>query len=311
MTMRPNRSIKALFALAMLPLTAGSASALDTGLQLGASSFKFLKLPLSPRATAMGGAGTGLVEGAGESELNPAAAARGPGALILGQEYPPQEFGTTASHLSWSLPWGERRITLNTRYLGFDKIPGWDGSGNATTAYDAYTLKLQAGLAGTAMGFAYGASAAYAQNNIAEATYSAALLNAGLHRDLGRGFSAGASAMNVDFWTSSSKSNGEKPAAPAIFQAGLGYVRPLRPGMRVAAAVDARKVNDEDVVFPVGAEMMFMDALFVRAGYPVGDPDNGFGLGFGLKWNRFGFNYAYKSHSQLSGAHGWTLEIRD
>ncbi|MCD6024540.1 MAG: hypothetical protein K0Q91_1456 [Fibrobacteria bacterium] len=307
--MRFIRTSAALFALAaLLPRAVG---ALDTGLQLGGSSFKFLKLPLSPRATAMGGAGTGLVEGAGESELNPAAAALGPGALILGQEYPPQEFGTTASHLSWSLPWGERRITLNTRYLGFDKIPGWDGSGNATTSYDAYTLKLQAGLAGKALGFAYGVSAAYAQNNIAEATYSAGLVNAGLWRELRWGLSAGASVMNADFWTGSSKSNGEKPAAPAIFQAGLGYVRPLRPGMRVAAAVDARKVNDEEIVFPVGVEMMFLDALFARAGYPVGDPDNGFGLGIGLKWSRFSFHYAYKGHSQLSGGHGWTLEIRD
>jgi hypothetical protein len=287
------------------------AHALDTGLQLGESSFKFLKLPLSPRSTALGGAGAGLVEGAGEAELNPAAAGRGGGALTLGQEYPPQEFGTTASHLSWSLPWGEKRITLNTRYLGFDKIPGWDASNTSTTAYDAYTLKLQAGLAGKALGFAYGVSAAYAQNNIAEATYSAGLLNGGLWRDLGHGVSAGAAVMNADFWTASSKPDGEKPAAPLILQAGLGYVRPLRPGMRLAVAADVRKVNDEDLVFPAGAELMVMDALFIRAGYPIGDPDNGIGLGFGLKWSRFGFNYAYKGHSALSGGHSWTLEIRD
>ena len=304
-------ALSTLSLLAAAGIAPRSASAFDTGLQLGESSFKFLKLPLSPRVTAMGGAGTGLLDGAGESEINPAATALQGGVLILGQEYPPQEFGTTASHLSWSLPWGDRRITLNTRYLGFDKIPGWDASGTSTTAYDAYTLKLQAGLAGKALGFAYGVSAAYAQNNVAEATYSAGLLNAGLYRDLGHGLSAGASMMNADFWTATSKKGGEKPIPPVIFQGGLGYVRPLRPGMQIAAAVDARKVNDEGVVFPVGAEMLFMDALTVRAGYPIGDPDNGLALGFGLKWSRFGFNYSYKSHSALSGEHGWTLEIRD
>ena len=307
--MRVSRSLAAL--LLLTAFAARPARALDTGLELGGSSFKFLKLPLSPRAAAMGGAGTGLVEGAGEADLNPAAAARGGGVLVLGQEYPPQEFGTTASHLSWSLPWGDRRITLITGYLGYDKIPGWDASNTATTAYDAYTLKLQAGLAGQLWGFAYGVSAAYAQNNIAEATYSAGLVNAGLWRDLGHGVSAGASVMNADFWTASSKPGGEKPVPPTIFQAGLGYARPIRPGMRAAVAVDARKVNDEDLVVPVGAEMLFMDALFVRAGYPLGDPDNGLGLGFGLKWSRFSFNYAYKGHSALSGGHGWTLEIRD
>ncbi len=298
-------------AAVLSPALMNSGFALETGLELGQSSFKFLKLSLSPRSVAMGGAGAGLVEGAGEAELNPAAAGRGGGALVLGQEYPPQEFGTTASHLSWSLPWGDKRVTLNTRYLGFDKIPGWDATGASTTSYDAFTLKVQAGLAGQALGFAYGVSAAYAQNNIAEATYSAALVNAGLWRDLGYGLSAGAAVMNADFWTASSKPGGEKPLPPVIFQAGLGYVRPLRPGMRVAAALDARKVNDEDLVFPAGAELMVMDALFIRAGYPFGDSDNGLGLGFGLKWTRFGFNYAYKGHSELSGGHSWTLEIRD
>jgi hypothetical protein len=297
--------------LAVALLSARPAHALDTDLQLGQSSFKFLKLSLSPRAAAMGGAGTGLVERAGESDLNPAAAGRGGAALTVGQDYPPQEFGTTASHLSWSLPWGEKRITLNTRYLGFDKIPGWDESNTSTTAYDAYTLKLQAGLAGQALGFAYGVSLAYAQNNVAEATYSAGLLNAGLWRDLGAGLSAGASVMNADFWTASSKPDGEKPSAPLILQGGVGYVRPLRPGMRAAVALDVRKVNDEGVVFPAGMELMLKDALYIRAGYPIGDPDNGIGLGFGLKWSRFGFNYAYNSHAQLSGSHSWTLEVRD
>jgi hypothetical protein len=312
--------------LPLLAAACGPAFALDTDLQLGQSSFKFLKLSLSPRATAMGGAGTGLVEGAGESEINPAAAARGGGALVLGQEYPPQEFGTTASHLSWSLPWGDKRVTFNTRYLGFDKIPGWDASNTATTAYDAFTLKVQAGLAGQALGFAYGASLAYAQNNVAEATYAAGLLNLGLWREVGYGFAAGASVMNADFWTASSKSGGEKPVAPLILQGGLGYTRDYKAGgglarvgsgVRVAGALDARKVNDEDLVFPAGLEVGLGEfgpkdnALFIRAGYPLGDRDNGLSLGFGLQWSRFGFNYAYKGHSALSGGHGWTLEIRD
>jgi hypothetical protein len=136
-------------------------------------------------------------------------------------------------------------------------------------------------------------------------------LNAGLWRELGYGVSVGASMMNADFYTASSKPGGEKPVPPVIFQGGVGYARALRPGMRLATAVDVRKVNDEELVFPVGAELMVMDALFIRAGYPVSDPDNGLGLGFGLKWSRFGFNYAYKGHSELSGGHSWTLEIRD
>ncbi len=280
-------------------------------MQLGASSFQFLKLSLSPRSTAMGGAGVALAEGPGDSEINPAAAARSAGTLVLGQEYPPSQFGTSGSHVSWSLPWDTRRITLHARYLGFEKIPGWDADNAATTPYDAYTMKAQAGLAGNDFGFAWGASAAYALNNIANATYAAGLVNAGLWREIGNGLSVGASVMNLDFWTSSTEEAGERVDAPTSWQAGIGYQRPLRQGSRVAFALDARKVNEEDPVFPLGVEWMTHDVLFLRTGYPLGDPDNGPAFGVGLVWARFAFNYAYKGHSVLSGGHGWTLEIRD
>jgi hypothetical protein len=91
----------------------------------------------------------------------------------------------------------------------------------------------------------------------------------------------------------------------------------LGSSVRLAAAADARKVNDEDPVFPVGLEAGIGEGLvkdgmlFLRAGYPIADPDNGLSLGLGLRWSRFGFSYAYKGHSTLSGGHGWTLEIRD
>jgi hypothetical protein len=287
------------------------------GLDLGASSFQFLKLSLSPRANAMGGAGAALAEGAGEAEINPAAAARAQGqggSLTLGQEYPPREFGTSASHIAWNLPWGERSIMLHARYLGFDKITGWDGDNNATTPYEAHTLKLQAGLAGSNYGFDWGGSAAYARNNIADATYSALLVNLGVRRVFSKmpaGFSAGGSVMNAALWSGKTKETGEAVELPRILQAGIGYSRIIRPGSRLSIAADARLPGDDDAVFPVGAEYGFMDALYLRAGYPVGDPDNGLGLGVGLKWSRFGFNYAYKGHSALSGGHGWTLEIRE
>lgn len=278
-------------------------------LALGASSFQFLKLPLSPRTTAMGGAGAALAMGAGEAEINPAAGARSGGALTLGQEYPPQEFGTNASHVAWNLPWGARRVMLHARYLGFDKIPGWDDDNNATTPYEAHTLKLQGGLAGTNFGFDWGGSAAYARNNIADVTYAALVVNAGVRKGFSHGVSAGLSVMNAPVWADQTRESGETVEPPTTWQAGLGYERDLRPGSRFALAVDARLTRDEDVVFPVGVEYMLMDALSLRAGYPLADADNSFGAGFGVRWSRFTFNYAYKHHTTLSGAHGWTLEI--
>lgn len=307
MTARP---LVTLFLAAAVLGAAVPARAQDD-LSLGASSFQFLKLPLSPRATAMGGAGAALAAGTGEAEINPAAGMGRGGTLTLGQEYPPQEFGTSASHISWGLPWGPRRVMLHARYLGFDKIPGWDDDNNATTPYEAHTLKLQGGLAGRNFGLDWGGSAAYARNNIADATYSALLVNAGVRRDLPWGLSAGASVVNAPLWAGRTEETRETVELPVTWQAGLGYARVLRPGSRVSVALDARLVRDEDAVFPLGAEYVFMDALLVRAGYPLGDRDNSFGAGVGVQWSRFAFNYAYKHHSTLSGAHGWTLEIRE
>jgi hypothetical protein len=299
-----------LLAAALCMLAAPAARAQE-GLDLGASSFQFLKLSLSPRAVAMGGAGTALAHGAGEAEINPAAGASASSSLTLGQEYPPQEFGTNASHISWNLPWNTRRIMVHARYLGFEEIPGFDDDNNATTPYEAHTLKLQAGLAGQNFGFDWGGTAAYARNNIADASYSALLAGGGVQRDLIYGVSAGLSVTNVALWAAKTRETGETVEPPFIVQAGLGYVRALRPGSKVSVALDARRVAEEDVVFPIGAEYQFMDALLIRAGYPVGDPDNSVALGFGLQWSRFAFNYAYKHHTTLSGGHGWTLEIRD
>ncbi len=313
----PRISFFSLFvALCLASLATPRLVCAQTGLDLGASSFQFLKLSLSPRVDAMGGAGAALAGGPSEAEINPAVVAGQKGALALGQEYPPKEFGTRASSIGWSLPWDGRRVLLHARYLGFDAIPGWNADNNATTAYGAHTLKLQAGLAGQNYGFDWGGSAAYARNNIADASYSALLANAGVRHDVSVGFlpgslSLGGAVDNAALWAGKTQETGETLELPTIWRAGVGYTRDLKPGSRVIVAVDARKTDKEDLVFPVGVEYRMLEALQLRAGYPVGDPDNGFALGVGLKWSRFAFNYAYKNHSTLSGGHSWTLEIGD
>ncbi len=300
-------ALAAAFALCALPSPARAQAGMDPE----TPGFQFLKLPLAPRIVAMGGAGAALARGAGEAEANPAAAARAGGSLTLGQEYAPREFGANASHLSWGLPWARRRVTVHVRYLGFEDIPGWDDDDNATTPYGAHTLKGQAGLAGTDFGFDWGASLAYARNNIADASYSAGLANLGVRRDLPWNLSVGAAATNLAFWTGRSHSALEDARPAAILRAGLGWTRDLRPGSRLALAADVVKTGEEDAVLPVGVEYMAWGALFARAGFPIADPDNRITLGLGLKWSRFAFNYAYKGHSALSGGHGWTLEIGD
>ena len=274
----------------------------------GESSFKFLKLSLSPRSMALGGAGAALLDGIGDADLNPASAARDSGSLAMGQGYPSQA-SAAGSHVAWNIPWQNRRITLHTRYLGYDDIPGYDGLGRPTAGYGAHTLKLQAGIAGTVFGFAYGVSTAFAQNNIADVDYGTGLLNAGIQRALPWGLSAGLSVINADYWTSSAV-DGSILFPPTSIQAGLAYARSFPGEFRASLALDARTRNDEQLCFPAGIEAAWKETLMLRIGFPFGEPEPSVSGGLGLRWSRFGFNYAYQGHAVMVPGHYWNLEIR-
>jgi hypothetical protein len=304
-------------AAAALFLWAAPARALEFDRQFGEASFKFLKLPLSPRVVALGGAGAALADGAGEIDLNPAAPAADTGHLVLGRGYPFAEFQANTSHITWSIPYGGYRILLNARYLGFDDIPGFGEQNQATSAYGAHTLKAQLGAAGSFRflpGVQWGATVGFANNSVANASYSAAMLNLGaripLLPGLLPGLMAGASAVNADFWTTKAKdANNGDPFPPTALQAGLAYTHDLPWDLRASAAVDARTRNDEKMVWPMGLEVAWKKTLFARAGFPVGEQEPAVALGLGVQWSLFRFQYAFQGHETLSPAHYWSLDI--
>ena len=287
----------------------------------GSTSFGFLKFSLSSRSAGLGGAGAGLVSGIADADLNPAAAARDSGGIAFGQTYL-QSASATGSFVSWNIPWDKRRITVQVRYLGYDNIPGYSESNQSTADYGAHTIKMQAGTAGNVLGVDYGASAAFAQNNIDDKTYAAGLLNLGLRRALPYGLSAGLSMMNADFWISKA-TDGSAILAPTVFQGGVAYSRAVPGNLQVSAALDAFKPNDDNLSFPAGVEACWQNTLSLRLGYPLGKPkgEAPTTLGVGLQWSRYGFEYSYQGNTVftdllglptylLSPTHIWALEIR-
>jgi hypothetical protein len=285
--------------------------ALESDKQFGEASFKFLKLPLSPRIVGLGGAGVALADGAGEMDLNPAASALDSGVLVLGKGYPFAEFQASSSHISWSIPAGSYRVLLNARYLGFDDIPGWSEQDVSTSKYSAHTLKAQAGVAGVFHALHWGATLGYAGNSIANANYASAMVSAGARLPLPYGFTLGMSAINADIWDSEAKDpDNADPFPPTSLQAGLAYSENLSHGFLASVEADARTRNDERMVWPVGAEISWKNTLFARAGFPFGEQEPGVSAGLGLRWSMFQFQYAYQGHETLSPAHYWSLDIR-
>lgn len=284
--------------------------ALQTDRSYGEASFKFLKLPLSPRIVALSGAGAALADGAGEIDINPAAAASDSGKLILSRGYPFTEFQSASSMITWSIPTQGYRILLNARYLGFENIPGYSDLATSTTAYGAHTIKGQAGVAAMLGSLSWGATLNFAGNSIANANYATAMINAGLRYSILSGLYVGASLINADFWTSGSQdAKNADPFPPTAVQAGLSYSHAIGSAWKVAVAADARARNDEDLVWPLGAEVTWLSMLTARVGFPLGEMEPGISAGLGLNWSRFQFDYAFQSHSTLGPGHFWSLGI--
>lgn len=299
-------ALSAGLALALAP----AVRALETDREYGSASFQFLKLPLSPRIVALGGAGAALADGAGDLDLNPAAPVSDSARLVVGKGFPFAEFGSGSSHIVWSVKRGGSRILLNARYLGFDKIRGYDDLARPTTHYGAHTLKGQLGYAGRYGRLDYGATLNFAENSISGANYRTAMVNVGLRGRVFDGLHAGLSVVNADFWGSRARIEGnEDPFPPTAIQAGLSYARAIGRGFRAAAAVDARTRNDEKLAFPMGLEVSWQDILYARMGFPVAEPEPGLAAGLGLQWNQFRVQYAFQGHEVLAPGHFWSFEI--
>jgi hypothetical protein len=295
---------------AYLGLASKSIQALEINREYGESSFKFLKLSLSPRIVALAGAGSALADGVGELDLNPAAPASDSGHLVVGRGYPFSQFQGTTNVITWSVPYSGYRILLNARYLGFENIPGRDDLARSTTDYGSHTLKAQAGLAGSLYKLTWGTTVNFASNSIAEANYATAMLNMGLRYQVLKGLTGGLSVINADFWGSKAKFEGNRdPFPPTALQAGLAYTRAFGSAINASLALDARTRNDEEMAWPMGIEISWRNMLTGRLGFPMGEKEPALAGGLGIHWSRFQFQYAYQGHATLGAGQFWTLDI--
>lgn len=286
------------------------AHALETDRAYGEASYQFLKLPLSPRITALAGAGIALWDGAGEAESNPASVAQDGGRVVLGYGLPSQQFGAKASHVGLNIPLGDSRLWLGARYLGFDPIAGHSETDVATTSYTAHTWKAQAGYALAWHGLDFGMALGFAQNHIAEATYSTGLLSLGARYAVWGGLSLGAAATNADFGGSDALVDGaETPFPPTALQAGLAWTQALPREFTAALALDARTRNDEQITYPLGLEVTWNKMATIRAGYPLSAQHPALTAGFGLAWSNFRLQYAFEGQADLDAGHYLSLEL--
>lgn len=260
----------------------------------GRTGGQFLRIIPSPRATAMGGAGTALVDdGMSALSLNPA----GLGQLQYSEAgfvYSKWFEDITLQQMYYAHPTKHHGVpAISATLLQVESFEGYDNSGGRAGEVDAGDMLLQAAygrrLLGPASNKGYGLfggfSLNYAREKLETVTASTILGDIGLlySRPMGRGaWSVGYSARSLG---RGFQFDSERDPAPTVHRFGLNYDAFVR-GAPLSVVYDIRKPVDEDMTHGAGVEYTVNEVLSVLFGYASHqDLGNGlrFGVGFHLK----------------------------
>ncbi|MFH1760304.1 MAG: PorV/PorQ family protein, partial [bacterium] len=137
-----------------------------------------------------------------------------------------------------------------------------------------------------------------------------------IRHDIIRNVSLGISLLNIGW---SGKFLDERVPLPASLKAGMSYSRKICKRNNFSLMADVHKdilISPQDYMdndsitykaenlktwFPLGAQYTFRDFLFLRAGYALMHRTKIFSTGFGIKFLRYGFDYAFSFYKEDQG----------
>ncbi len=303
---------------AVMALAAAACLADDSG-------FSFLRLPLAPRATAMGEAVTAMADDASGPAYNPAGLA-----LVRTRTasagYLSYVAGIQAGRLGYLHPWrGKGTAGIALSYLNSGNITETTldmptGTGNEFS-YSTAVLALSYGRGLSPQLFA-GATVKGVYEKVQEYTASAAAVDLGAiyevdleavsarmfksprPRSLGTSLALGASVQNLGAAADAFVDVKEK--LPLTVRLGMAY----RPFLnRVSLALAGVKTSDSPAKLQAGLEFWMRGLLALRAGYNGTQADikngssiddlSGFACGLGVKYRGYSVNSAYTPFAGL------------
>ncbi|MEM1115411.1 MAG: PorV/PorQ family protein [Bacteroidota bacterium] len=300
--------------------------------KVGTTSFQFLKVMPTARATAMGDAYVGLAKGAEALFWNPAGLASTTGHAVTATHIPylvdtrlsSAGYATSVRGLGQigfqvqAVDYGSIAET-RTENLGFNPDgtynPGLTGSTFGPTAFVAgvsYARRLTDR-------FATGVTAKYAYESLYDGPAAgdvntaagAVLFDFGIQYETG--FRSLDIAMSVQNFGPEVAFVEERFAAPLTFRLGAsgdlvgpnGIVQQNAQN-RLTVAYDLHQPNDYDQQMQFGAEYAFAELIALRAGYKMNYDTEGITLGAGLNADlsgaRFGIDYSYGDMGEFLGA---------
>ena len=281
----------------------------------GSATAQFLKIDVSARAAAMGGAFIAIVEGAEGTYYNPAVLPHVKGISIAVTH---NEWFDGINHeflaMAYNFPYlGAIGISVTALYTDLMKVrTPLQPEGTGETFYtNDYRLGLSYARALTNR-VTFGGTISYLNMKLyegfSESVFSAdiAVLYNTEYRDFRFGL------MIANFGASVTYVNEEYPL-PLSFTFGMGINAIEMESQTVVVSLTAVKPNDGQTLLRGGIEWGFLDLLFIRGGYKFNDDIATYSFGAGINLNvsdyNMMFNYSYSSYDQLGNSHRFGVNI--
>lgn len=308
-------------AIAVL-LVGGTSQAAKINNNAGTTGFAFLKLGVGSQAAAMGGAYTALAGDAATLYYNPAGSVNLPGKQFMAG-YHNYVLDIQSGFVAIVLPASDLRLPKGKvgffiDYLNYGTFTRTDANGVELGSFSGGDFLVGANYSARwKYGLSFGANAKFMTERADG--YSAEALAADLGVMIRFGDSlttAGVSVLNLGKVTSGFTDHKDK--LPLSVRAGLSH-HPR--GLPVVVALDGVVPNDNNPYLNVGAELVQLKPLYIRAGYSTfgenyktgskHDALGGFSFGFGLdakiKATQYHFSYAFLPYLDLGSSHRITI----
>jgi hypothetical protein len=281
----------------------------------GEASAAFLKLGVGARPVAMGSAFSGLADDINSLSWNPAGlsnTARKEFSFMHLEHFQDIKYNS----VSYSRNWGKTAAGFGFGYLSSEGIArtfidddayyGWRGGGN----YGFSDMTLFAAISRSfAAGESAGVLVRWLSETIEDHSASAAAMDFGYLRKMGKDFSMGLAAQNIG---GTMRFISAQERLPSVLRVGAGWAPPAG---RFRAALDFVFPSDYQMSVNIGGEYIAGDFLRLRAGWRFKDmfSDDGLdditGLSAGAGFAFFGYNldYAFVPYGDLGYSHRISL----
>lgn len=286
----------------------------------GTTAAPFLKVAMSPRAVSMAGTYSAMADDSGSVFVNPAGLAQFE-ATEAAVDFATYLQDAKMGNLSYAGTIGERRFGLGVTFLTIDGIERRGltdsvGSVPELGTFDASDMAVTFSFARKDISpdlmprLDGGLSLKVIRSGIDDETATAFAIDAGA---IYRAEENLKFALVVQHLGTEMKFVDDGDPLPLSIRAGVVYM----PSEKLTLAAEINEYLRDEKFYPsVGAEYWFREALALRGGYKFGyDTSNlgaevGFSLGFGIKVNGLGVDYAFLPFGDLGNVHRFGMWMR-